>query len=89
MQPRLATRRGRRALGLVGRLRFRAAYDFLVLRAQAGEPVREQCDWWTRLLESEGEERDALVSLPARPPRRRRRRKRREQRDPAEHETPF
>ena len=89
MQPSLSTRRGRRALGLAGRLRFRAAYDFLVLRAQAGEPVQEQCDWWTRLLESEGEERDALVAPPARSPRRRRRRRRRGQRDPAEHETPL
>ena len=55
MQPRLLTRRGRRALGLTTRLRFRAAYDFLLLRAQAGEPVEKECDWWTRLLDSEGE----------------------------------
>ncbi len=78
MQPRLLARRGRRALGLTTRLRFRAAYDFLLLRAQAGEPVQEHCDWWTRLLESEGEERDALLDAPSAPGRRRRRRRRKE-----------
>ena len=78
MQPRLLTRRGRRALGLTTRLRFRAAYDFLLLRAQAGEPVEKECDWWTRLLDSEGEERAALLDPPPAQARRRRRRRRRE-----------
>ena len=81
MQPRLLTRRGRRALGLTTRLRFRAAYDFLLLRAQAGEPVQDHCDWWTSLQESEGEERAALLSPPPAHPRRRRRRRRRERPD--------
>lgn len=81
MQPRLLSSRGRRALGLMGRLRFRAAYDFLLLRAQAGEAVQEQCEWWTRLIESEGEERDAMLSPPATRSRRRRRRRRREGQD--------
>ena len=86
MQPRLIAARGRRALGLMAKLRFRAAYDFLLLRAQAGEPVQDQCDWWTRLTESEGEDRDALLSPPAPRPRRRRRRRRRERREePAGH----
>ena len=78
MQHRLLTRRGRRALGLSTRLRFRAAYDFLLLRAQAGEPVHEHCEWWTKLIESEGEERDAMLSPRDSQPRRRRRRRRRE-----------
>ena len=78
MQPRLLSRRGRRALGLTTRLRFRAAYDFLLLRAQAGEAVQEHCDWWTKLLESEGEEREALLNSPVPRAKRRRRRRRRE-----------
>ena len=85
MQPRLLSRRGRRALGMTTRLRFRAAYDFLLLRAQAGEAVREHCDWWTRLLESKGEERDALLNPPSPRARRRRRRRRREAPAPAPH----
>ena len=88
MQPRLLTRRGRRALGLTTRLRFRAAYDFLLLRVEAGEALQEQCDWWTKLLESEGEEREALLAPPASSPRRRRRRRRRERAAPPEHAPP-
>ena len=33
---------------------FRAAYDFLLLRANAGEPVKKWADWWTTAQE-EGE----------------------------------
>jgi poly(A) polymerase len=52
LQPRLqkqAFREGKRALRLLGHPRFRAAYDFMVLRAQAGEPVKDVVDWWTEL----------------------------------------
>jgi poly(A) polymerase len=61
--------------------RFRAAYDFLLLRAQAGEAPQEQADWWT--LAQQGE---AIPEVPAdapdtpdapQPGRRRRRRRRR------------
>ncbi len=85
MQPRLLSSRGRRALGLMGGLRFRAAYDFLLLRAQAGEAVQEQCEWWTSLIEAQDEERDALLSPPAGRSRRRRRRRRRERQDALGH----
>ena len=87
MQPRLFARRGRRALALTAHPRFRAAYDFLVLRAQAGEAVQEQCDWWTTHLESEGGELGAPLRLSPPPHRRRRRRRRRERPAPAGHAT--
>lgn len=56
-------RRQRRALVLkmLGHPRFRAAYDFLLLRAQSGEPVGELADWWTQLQASEGDAREALL----------------------------
>ncbi len=47
----------RRANLLLGNPRFRAAYDFLCLRAQAGEPLKEDCDWWTRFQQIAPEER--------------------------------
>ena len=88
MQPKLLRYRGRRALGLLASTRFRAGYDLLLLRAQAGEALRERCDWWTGVQGSEGEERDALLAHPAALPasrrRRRRRRGRRERPYPAE-----
>ncbi len=47
----------RRANLLLGNPRFRAAYDFLCLRAQAGEELQDECDWWTRFQEVTPEER--------------------------------
>ncbi|MEL4441894.1 hypothetical protein AAEH88_22050, partial [Shewanella algae] len=42
-------RRPGRAKRLLTHPRFRAAYDFLLLRAQAGEPgCAELAEWWTK-----------------------------------------
>ena len=48
LQPRLARRTNRRPHRLVEHPRFRAAYDFLLLRAESGEEVAELADWWTQ-----------------------------------------
>ena len=47
LQPRLEHPRGRRALRVLEHPRFRAAYDLLLLRAQAGLASQERVDWWT------------------------------------------
>ncbi len=47
LQHRFYRRRGKHASRLCEHVRFRAAYDFLCLRASAGEPVDELCAWWT------------------------------------------
>lgn len=48
LQPRFENRRGARAKRLLAHPRFRAAYDFLLLRGQAGEPgAAELAAWWT------------------------------------------
>jgi poly(A) polymerase len=78
LQPRLVQRRGRRLTRLLENPRFRAAYDFLLLRAQAGDNVAEAAEWWTKLQEAEGAEQAALLdgvhtTNRRRPPRRRRR----------------
>jgi poly(A) polymerase len=54
MQPRLVKTGGKRAERLLANPRFRAAYDFLLLRADAGEDVRELAEWWTRLQQQSG-----------------------------------
>jgi poly(A) polymerase len=46
-QLRLERRQGRRAAELVDHRRFRAAYDFLLLREAAGEGSGELGPWWT------------------------------------------
>ena len=41
--------------------RFRAGYDFLLLRAEAGEPVESLADWWTRFQEVGADAQEALM----------------------------
>lgn len=74
LQVRLMNRAGGRALRLLELQRFRAAYDFLVLRSIADESLRETAEWWTRIQEVEGDERTAML-LPAEPKKGRRRRR--------------
>lgn len=61
LQPRFQLRSGRRALRLLDHPRFRAAYDFLLLRAAAGEVEQELADWWTEVQTLPAEERIARV----------------------------
>ena len=50
MQARLASRKGKRPLKLLPAPRFRASYDFLLLREQSGETqLTELCQWWTKI----------------------------------------
>lgn len=54
-------RRPRRPSRLLAHKRFRAAYDFLVLRGEAGDADPAAGEWWTRLQESG----DCTQSAPA------------------------
>jgi poly(A) polymerase len=56
-QLRLTRRSGRRAAELVEHRRFRAAYDFLLLREQAGEDTGGLGQWWTEFQALAPEER--------------------------------
>jgi poly(A) polymerase len=87
LQPRFNRRSGIKSLSLLQHPRFRAAYDFLLLRAQVGVADPELAKWWTDIQVLPHEERVALVQArPAEPsaesdgaaaPGRRRRRRRR------------
>jgi poly(A) polymerase len=94
LQARFERRSGRRALRLLEHPRFRAAYDFLLLRAESGEADPELAQWWTDLQEASDEDRLAMVenrplseqgeaSKSAAPRRRRRPRRRRKPSGPA------
>ena len=79
MQSRFLQREGKRPLRLISHPRFRAAYDFLLLRAESGDVERELADWWTQLQAANTEQKHALLNTNrAAPPanRHRRRRKR-------------
>ncbi len=68
LQPRFNRRSGVKSLSLLQHPRFRAAYDFLMLRAQAGVADPEIAQWWTDVQLMPHEERVALVQArPAEP----------------------
>lgn len=62
MQPRLERHRGGRALKLMDERRFRAAYDFLCLRATVDERLRESAQWWTDIQNRPEEERASAAA---------------------------
>ena len=66
LQPRFERRTGRSPFRLVEHLRFRAGYDFLLLRAAADEIPVALGDWWTRFLQASPDEREQLVVEAAR-----------------------
>lgn len=61
MQPRFERRSGKSPFGLAEHLRFRAGYDFLLLRAAADEIPRELPDWWGRFAAADEDERRDLI----------------------------
>ncbi len=75
LQPRFEQRAGKRPYALLEQPRFRAGYDFLVLRAQAGEIDLELADWWTRFQAVDGEKRAEML-LPEQSGDKKRRRRR-------------
>jgi len=60
-QPKLEQYAGNRALGLMESRRFRAAYDFLCLRAQFDERLSECAAWWTEVQELNQDEQEEFV----------------------------
>ena len=79
MQPRFERRNGKAPYKLLEHLRFRAGYDFLLLRCESGEIDMEIGEWWTAFYEGDAVAREQLlttaVASPAgakrkRPPRR-------------------
>ncbi len=64
MQWRLQDLRPRQVARTFDNRRFRAGYDFLMLRAHAGENVTGLADWWTRFQEVSEEERANMLNAP-------------------------
>ena len=62
MQPRFERRTGRAPYKLLENPRFRAGYDFLLLRCASGELDNEIGEWWTAFYDAEAGERERLVT---------------------------
>jgi poly(A) polymerase len=61
MQPRFDKRTGNAPMAMVKQPRFRAAFDFLRLRADAGEGDKELAEWWQDFSSGDEEQQKALV----------------------------
>ncbi|MEL7024471.1 MAG: polynucleotide adenylyltransferase PcnB [Pseudomonadota bacterium] len=83
LQPRFERMRGGRSMGFIEHRRFRAAYDFMLLRAKIGEVDDSIAKFWTEVQEMDQTARAAAFGLnqngrgdkPTKKRRRRRRRK--------------
>ena len=73
LQPRLEQRSGPRPLRLLALARFRAAYDFMLLRCESGEMPMELADWWTEFQDASDDRRSEML-LPEKGTKKRRRR---------------
>ena len=78
LQARLERRQPKRLEELAAHPRFRAAYDFLLLREASGEDLNGAGQWWTEYQQAHPENRQTMVNrhAEANPPEKRRRRRR-------------
>lgn len=73
LQTRFRYRHGKRAFRLLEHPRFRAAWDFLKLRVQAGEVASGAFDYWDKVQNASEEERRKMLTSQSK--RRRRQKK--------------
>ncbi|MBL8473496.1 MAG: polynucleotide adenylyltransferase PcnB [Rhodocyclaceae bacterium] len=75
LQARFDMRSGKRPYRMLEQARFRAALDFLELRAESGELGQELADWWREFADADGAAREAMLIADSAPKKRRRRRR--------------
>jgi len=73
LQFRLTNRRSKGVQSLISHVRFRAAYDFLCLRAGQDEELKELAKWWTDYQDADTKDRDLLLKNVIHPDRKKRR----------------
>ena len=62
LQGKLERRTGKSAYAVIHHPRYRAAYDFMLLRSMTGHVPVEQVTWWERFAEGDDESRAVLVA---------------------------
>ena len=61
LQMKLTRRTVKRALSALEHPRFRAAYDFLLLRAEVDDNLADVATWWTQLQDADKDTRAAMI----------------------------
>jgi len=61
MQPRFEKRVGRYPFRLIESPRFRAGYDFMLLRCATGERKASLGEWWTSFIDADPAGQEALM----------------------------
>ena len=61
LQVRLPQRFGKKVWSVLSHPRFRAAYDFLMLRAESDPSLREVADWWTKFQDADKATQQAML----------------------------
>lgn len=61
LQRRFERTAERRTIKLIDHPRFRAGYDFLILRAKSGEPVERLSNWWQEFYEAHYDHRWQMI----------------------------
>ena len=80
LQPRFLVMKGKRALKLLEHRRFRAAYDFMMLRVSIGELKAEVGRFWTEVQKQDAEQRARSFEIGPKPGTKQRRRRPRRRR---------
>ena len=75
LQPRFSQMNGRRAMNLLEHRRFRAAYDFMILRAEVGGVPKEIASFWTDVQEQDANERNKTFGIDGNPQGKKRKRR--------------
>ena len=83
LQSRLESRVPRNVQRTLGHKRFRAAFDFLVLRGLSDDRLQQLGSWWEKIQTVDPEQQKKMIdALPSGGKRRKRRRNRKRNRDP-------
>jgi poly(A) polymerase len=94
LQSRFEQRQKKRVMRLLAHPKFRAAFDFLVIRAHDEPELQEQVEWWTGAQELDSENLSTHLAAAPMPradgesPKKRKRSRRRKRRDASEDTAP-
>lgn len=84
MQPRFEQRAGKRPFGLLTHPRYRAGYDFLLLRCESGEAPIELGEWWTTFATAENSVRETMLVVDTTPKKRRKKSRKKSSNQPGD-----